>query len=195
MGVPVILNVYDLAAQNSYTYWCGVGVFHTGVEVYGIEYAYGGHEYDMSGIFATNPREAPGAVIFRESITMGETTLSQAEVQQVVMKMGQQYKGNKYHLLQKNCNHFASDLCSKLVGKSAPIWINRLAGLAILLHCLLPTAWVPPLQTPSMLPDLPSAGSARRRNGGREDKQTLISSPTSDSYMDPPRLPLSATRV
>lgn len=27
--------------------------------------------------------------------------------------------------------------------------INRLAGLAVCLHCLLPTAWVPPLTTPS----------------------------------------------
>jgi len=38
----VWVNVYDLMPQNSWTYWCGVGVFHTGVEVYGIEYAFGG---------------------------------------------------------------------------------------------------------------------------------------------------------
>lgn len=46
MGAPVYLNVYDLTPQNGWTYWCGVGVFHTGVEVYGIEYAYGG-EYSV----------------------------------------------------------------------------------------------------------------------------------------------------
>lgn len=45
MPSPVVLNVYDLTTQvNSWTYWCGVGVFHAGVEVYGIEYAYGGEE-------------------------------------------------------------------------------------------------------------------------------------------------------
>jgi hypothetical protein len=44
-GAQVYLNVYDLTTQmNSWTYWCGVGVFHAGVEVYGIEYAYGGEE-------------------------------------------------------------------------------------------------------------------------------------------------------
>jgi hypothetical protein len=58
---PVYLNVYDLSDQNQYLYWAGVGVYHTGVEVYGIEYAYGGHDYDVSGVFATNPRAAPGA--------------------------------------------------------------------------------------------------------------------------------------
>jgi hypothetical protein len=26
-----------------------VGVYHTGVEVYGVEYAFGGHDYDVSG--------------------------------------------------------------------------------------------------------------------------------------------------
>jgi hypothetical protein len=173
MGVLVRLNVYDLSPQNQYTYWAGVGIFHTGVEVYGIEYAYGGHDYDVSGIFATNPRQAPGAgeagtstqgrefnimpsdgfdfsqikaksvaalpcfppcqgdqrlpapaVKFRESICVGETNLSQMELQQLIQKFGEQYKGNRYHLLQKNCNHFASDLCFQLVGKTAPSWVS-----------------------------------------------------------------------
>lgn len=45
----VYLNVYDLIEHNDWTYWCGVGIFHSGVEVYGVEYAYGGHEYDAPG--------------------------------------------------------------------------------------------------------------------------------------------------
>lgn len=125
MGAPVYLNVYDLTSQNSWTVWCGIGVYHTGVEIYGCEFAYGGHEYGVSGIFATKPREAPGAVTYRESICVGETDLTPQQVQQLVQQMGQQYKGNSYHLLQTNCNHFASDFCMQLVGKPLPPWVRR----------------------------------------------------------------------
>ena len=48
-----------------------------------------------------------------------------------------------------NCNHFSSELCSRLTGQPAPLWINRLASLAVSLHCLLPTGWVPPLRPPT----------------------------------------------
>ena len=30
--------------------------------------------------------------------------------------------------------------------------VNRLAGMAIMLHCLLPTSWVPPLSPPTAQP-------------------------------------------
>jgi hypothetical protein len=183
MGAPVFLNVYDLTVQNSWTYWCGIGIFHAGVEVYGVEYAYGGHEYDCSGVFATNPRDAPGQVVFREAISMGHTNLSAQEVQQLVQKMGQQYKGNKYHLLQKNCNHFSNDLCLQLVGRTAPFWVNRLAGVAVMLHCLLPTTWVPPLVTPSALPE--SIAAARALNAEEQDREGLYTGPHSDLYTEP----------
>lgn len=150
-------------------YWCGLGVFHAGVEVYGVEYAFGGHDYECSGIFATNPRDPPGAgmlslhaghsaqslpcywlhadtqhwiltasfihlphfksaffnaVVFRETVYMGDTDLTQAEVLALVQKMGSDFRGNRYHLLQRNCNHFATDLCHTLVGKPAPYWVG-----------------------------------------------------------------------
>lgn len=203
MGAPVFLNVYDLAPQNAWTLWCGVGVFHTGVEVYGVEYAFGGHEYDVSGVFATNPREAPGAVLFREAVPMGETDLTPQQVQALVQRMGEAYKGNRYHLLQSNCNHFASDLCVQLVGRAPPGWVNRLAGIAVALHCLLPPSWVPPLQTPAVAPRLDGGGgddgtrvAVSGRSHARLDassRQCLLppGAPASDAFLSPPR-PITA---
>eukprot|EP00873_Tetraselmis_striata_P001339 jgi/Tetstr1/421603/TSEL_012544.t1 len=172
--VPVIVNVYDLAPGNKYTYGCGLGIFHSGVEVYGVEYAFGGHEYNTSGIFATNPRDAPGPVQFRESIVIGETTLSQQEVQLLVHRLGETFKGNRYHLLERNCNHFTDELSMQLTNKHAPGWVNRLAALAVLVHCILPTSLVPPLiPKEPMSADAPTLGKRRNRSGG----ESLLQAP------------------
>ena len=39
----VRLNIYDLAEQNWYLAWAGVGIYHSGVEIYNVEYAYGAY--------------------------------------------------------------------------------------------------------------------------------------------------------
>ena len=61
-GAPhlIRINVYDISQANQYTTYAGVGIFHTGVEVFGREFAYGGHPENSTGIFATNRYEAPG---------------------------------------------------------------------------------------------------------------------------------------
>ncbi|KAE9609262.1 hypothetical protein Lal_00020674 [Lupinus albus] len=135
--VPVYLNVYDLTPINGYAYWFGLGVYHSGVQVHGIEYGFGAHEHDISGIFEVQPRHCPGFT-FRKSIFIGTTDLGQKEVPAFMKKLAQYYSGNTYHLISKNCNHFCCDVCLKLTGKSIPRWVNRLARLGLLCNCVLP---------------------------------------------------------
>ncbi|MCO5561918.1 hypothetical protein L7F22_015543 [Adiantum nelumboides] len=134
---PIYLNVYDLTTLNNYLYWFGLGIFHSAVEINGIEYAYGAHDLPTSGIFQVEPRSCPG-FIFRRSILLGTTELSTAEFWDVMDELAILYTGDSYNLLTKNCNHFTSDLCVRLTKRPSPAWVNRLASLGAFCSCVLP---------------------------------------------------------
>ncbi|RIB04454.1 PPPDE putative peptidase domain-containing protein [Gigaspora rosea] len=120
----------------------GIGVFHSGVEVYDKEYNFGGHDFDSTGVFVMRPRIGPPNVTFKESVFMGHTSLSKEEVKNVIEELSREWSGNSYNLLTRNCNHFTSDLCNILVGKPAPNWINRAAKLGTLFPCVVPNDWI-----------------------------------------------------
>jgi len=104
----------SMANFNSYSSPIGFGVFHSGAEIYGCEYAYGGHNNSHSGVFEIAPRDV--AVLgedsfrFRETIVIGYTDFDQDDVKQIVEQLGIKFRGDKYHLLHQNCNHFTDAL-------------------------------------------------------------------------------------
>lgn len=138
-AVPVYLNVYDLTPINGYAYWLGLGVYHSGVQVHGVEYAFGAHDHSTTGVFEVEPKQCPGFT-FRKSISIGRTDLGAKEVRALIEKLSKEYLGNTYHLISKNCNHFCNDLCIRLTAKPIPSWVNRLARLGLLCKCVLPAA-------------------------------------------------------
>ncbi|KAK8944275.1 DeSI-like protein [Platanthera zijinensis] len=133
----LFLNVYDLTPINNYLYWFGLGIFHTGIEVHGMEYGFGAHDYATSGVFEVEPKSCPGFV-FRRSVWLGATDMSRAEFRMFIEQLSGKYYGDTYHLIAKNCNHFTDDVCMRLTGKSIPGWVNRLARLGSFCNCLLP---------------------------------------------------------
>ncbi|XP_050363162.1 deSI-like protein At4g17486 [Argentina anserina] len=135
--VPVYLNVYDLTPINGYAYWLGLGVYHSGVQVHGVEYAFGAHDHASTGIFEVEPKKCPGFV-FRKSILIGRTDLGPKEVRAFMEKLAEDYSGNTYHLITKNCNHFCNDACIRLTERNIPRWVNRLARLGLFCNCVLP---------------------------------------------------------
>lgn len=96
--------------------------------VHEVEYAYGAHEQATTGIFEGEPTQCPG-FRFRKSILIGRTELGAKEVRSLMEKLAEDYTGNAYHLISKNCNHFCNDACLRLTGKPIPRWVNRLAKL------------------------------------------------------------------
>lgn len=99
---------------NQYSSPIGFGFFHSGAEVYDCEYAYGGHNNPHTGVFEIAPKDVVSlgqeSFKFRETIVIGYTDFEQQDVKQIVEQFGAKFRGDKYHLLHQNCNHFTDAL-------------------------------------------------------------------------------------
>ncbi|MQM14656.1 hypothetical protein Taro_047586 [Colocasia esculenta] len=185
------LNVYDLTPVNNYLYWVGLGVFHSGIEVHGMEYGFGAHEYPSSGVFEVEPKSCPG-FIYRRSVWLGTTDMSHSEFHLFLEHLSSKYHGDTYHLIAKNCNHFTDDVCMHLTGKRIPGWVNRLARFGSFCNCLLPEN----IQVTAVrhLPDHPTFSDGSESvasSGGESDEESdhhLLAAPTTEVVAFPRRL-------
>ncbi|KAG7391693.1 hypothetical protein PHYPSEUDO_003767 [Phytophthora pseudosyringae] len=130
----VTLHVYDLShgmARQLSPALLGKtidGVWHTGVLVFGQEYFFGG-----GGIQAM----APELVVQRygmqpeRTIPLGETSLSQQQLEQFLHENSVRFTGATYDLLSHNCNNFSDEVSRFLVGSGIPQYIVDLPNEAL----------------------------------------------------------------
>lgn len=116
----VLLNVYDVTEANGWLESLGFGLHHTGVEVYGMEFHYGGCVED-TGVGQNTPRLCHPH-LFREQYVMGTTPLSEAAVDSVVTRMeeNKDWEGRRYDMVRHNCNHFSDALLRELLPPRTP---------------------------------------------------------------------------
>ena len=130
----VTLHVYrlmsgppSLAVMES----TGYGVYHTGVEVDGVEYAFGGGDFSTTGVWEQRPTRLPqsfaGATL-KESIILGSTVQTPRHLRGIIATMKREWLASNYNLLSRNCNHFSAALCEALGVPGPPQYVNRLAN-------------------------------------------------------------------
>lgn len=107
--------------------------------MHGVEYSFGAHDCPSSGVFEVEPRQCPGFK-FRRSIFIGTTDMDPVQVREFMERQSAYYRGDTYHLVMKNCNHFSEDMCYRLTGNRIPKWVNRLARIGSFCKCILPEA-------------------------------------------------------
>uniref|UniRef100_A0A7S3NFF5 PPPDE domain-containing protein n=1 Tax=Aureoumbra lagunensis TaxID=44058 RepID=A0A7S3NFF5_9STRA len=136
--MPVFLHVYDLGTSTligglnrTIQGPLSAGIFHTGIEIGGREYAFGGcRTQGKSGIFSCRPRHCP-LHTYRESIYLGDAGLSESHIKAIVDDLKPRFLGTNYDLLRFNCCTFSREFSFDLgLGNIIPSWIDRLALVA-----------------------------------------------------------------
>mmetsp|Transcript_17721 Transcript_17721/g.34367 ORF Transcript_17721/g.34367 Transcript_17721/m.34367 type:complete len:255 (+) Transcript_17721:115-879(+) len=159
MGTKVLLNVYDLSPANDYLCAVGLGLHHSGVEILGREYSFA----SGGGIFDSSPKDAPGAK-FRESIELGVFEGGSAELQSAISDLREEFGPDKYNLIRRNCNHFSNALVWRLLRRTIPGHVNRLADFGVCCSCFLPK---------KLLEEAPVGPNAGGRTGGNTGFQVF----------------------
>merc|ERR1711924_437192 len=97
----VWLHIYDLdpvvAKLNDYALRAvGMGAFHCGVEVLGSEWFFAWGDSSETGVLYCAPKGHQGHV-YKESMFMGNSPLTQIEVRTLIGKAMEAWPGNSYH--------------------------------------------------------------------------------------------------
>jgi len=162
----VWLNVYDLLMTNYTTSKFGLGIYHTGVVIYGVEYCYSGPQegklhLEVTGLRTTTPGDSSWIedAVFREPLFIGYSQMSPFEVNSVYLEMCREYKGPSYNVLNRNCNHFTRDFLARILDEETlitrgyfrgedllPAHIDRVTKIATKVRPCLPKIWTTDLR-------------------------------------------------
>lgn len=124
---PVLLYIYDLSrgmARQMSPAMLGKqidGIWHTGIVVYGNEFFFG-----SGGIMSCPPS---GTILGDPDsmVDLGSTEVTEEIFMEHLTSLADStFRGDKYNLLEHNCNTFSSELAQFLTGNKIPSYITDL---------------------------------------------------------------------
>lgn len=127
----VYLNIYNVTPINGCLEVLGFGLYHTSVGLYDLEFSYGGHEEDTSGIVVVDKGNSAGLTL-KESLPIGVTYYSPDEIDDIVDTFGEFWHGKDYDPFAKNCNNFTEHMIKHVCDKEVfyvPSYVNRFTKL------------------------------------------------------------------
>ena len=183
--MKLVINVYDKkkSCNQKGADQFGVGIYHSGVEIYGKEFAFGGNScMKQTGVYELRPRNH-NAFEFKTSITIGDLDPKdfpaalngkisyQRDIWPIINEVSDKYRAYKYNMLMMNCNHFSDEIIHRLFkGKRRlPGWINRAAYIGSWFHCVVPTKYI--IVTPAGQEDEAMANIQRFKQEEEEEKE------------------------
>jgi len=150
-GLPVRVHIYDVSQQESIQRINKIfahkrsplklgGVFHAGVEVNGLEWSYGFTLSETrSGVSCVEPRAHPQHH-YRQTVALSGANMPEGAIANIISDLIEEYPGDDYDLLRRNCCHFADDFCKRLGTGGIPGWVHRLARLGASVDTMLKAA-------------------------------------------------------
>lgn len=126
----VVLRVYPLGDERTKSFIASAlgrldaGIWHTSIEVYGIEY------YFQNGIM----QAVPGTTVHGIPIKthdLGVTDKPKIVFEDFLLSIAEEFSPHRYHLLRNNCNNFTDTLALYLVENNIPEYILELQKMAL----------------------------------------------------------------
>jgi hypothetical protein len=136
--LPVFIHIYDVSQDSTVhaiNTWLAHpsnplkfgGIFHAGVEINGLEWYFESCDRKtIPGISCCEPRGHPEHR-YRETVALKHSKLSAEDIGELLSQLIEEYPGDDYDTLHRNCCHFADDFCQRLGAGGIPGWIHRLA--------------------------------------------------------------------
>jgi hypothetical protein len=102
LGEEVNIYLTDLYPELPFRVW------HSSVVVFGRQY-----EYDDEGLLQNTPGHSPYKANWIH--LAGRTYLTQQQLESHIASISSAYTGEKYHVVDNNCNKFTKEICRFLV--------------------------------------------------------------------------------